>query len=299
MIFSRTRASGPVAAVTMVRNEGAVLRRWIDHYAGQVGMENLLVIDDNSDDGSTEGLPCAVKRIAPISGHFELERMKIVSGEAERLLKGRSAVVFADADEFVVADPARHQDLTSFVRARAGVAASGVVALNVVHHTATEPPLDLSGPLLRQRSLAKFVPLLCKPSLKQVRNPWAAASHGIQGVPYALDPELFMFHFKFADRDLLAATADHRRRMVEMDGRAKETSWRFNGDEMVDLLDRMNADAPADPATVEEFSPKPKRLDGIVQSFDNGVTRATGQRQVQAMEKRPFRRIPERFLDAV
>ncbi len=273
-----------------------MLRKWVDHYAGQVGIENLLVLDDNSDDGSTAGLDCEVVAIEPIVGHFEQARMRLVSAQAERLLTGRHAVVFADADEFVVADPTKYANLSELVAQRRGIAASGVVALNVVHHLATEAPLDLTRPLLEQRRLAKFVPLLCKPSMKQVRNPWAAASHGIAGATYAVDPDLFMFHFKFADRDLLQATADHRRSMVEMDGRAAETSWQFNGDEMVDLLDRMNQSAPADLAHVAEFEPSPARLAKVVQSFENGVTRATGQRQVVAMEKRPFWRVPERFV---
>ncbi len=299
MRWGRRASVGPVAALTMVRDEGDVLRKWVAHYSAQVGAENLLVIDDNSTDGSTDGLDCEVIRIPPIVGHFELERMRIVSDRARRLLKGRSAVVFADADEFIVPDPDRHEDLRAFVAARRGVPASGVVALNVVHHLATEAPLDLSRPLLSQRRLAKFIPLLCKPSVKQVPDAWAAASHGIHDVLYSPDPELFMFHFKFADRDLLQRTADHRRRMVDLDERAAESSWQFTGDEMVDLLDQINAEAPEDPAQVPVFDADPDALAQIVQTQANGVSRAGGLRQVKAMRRRPVRRIPERFLGTV
>ena len=43
-----------------------MLPRWIAHYAAQVGMESLVVIDDNSTDGSTDDLPCTVVRIPPL-----------------------------------------------------------------------------------------------------------------------------------------------------------------------------------------------------------------------------------------
>ena len=104
-----------VAAVTMVRNEGAMLRAWIDHYGRQVGLDHLLVIDDNSDDGSTDGLDCEVRRIEPIEGHFENSRMQIVSDAARKLLRKHDAVIFADADEFILADPDRYDGLTDIV----------------------------------------------------------------------------------------------------------------------------------------------------------------------------------------
>lgn len=287
-----------VAAVTMVRDEGAMLRAWVDHYGRQLGHDHLLVLDDGSTDGSTDGLPCTVTRIKPITGHFELSRMELVSAAAAKLLRRHDAVLFADADEFIVADPARHDSLPAFVAARPGIAAAGVVALNVIHHVSLEPALDLHRPVLAQRSLVKFMPLMCKPALKWVKNPWAAASHGIRDAPFAIDPDLWMFHLKFADREGLRATAQSRRAMVEADGRAAASSWQFTGDEMVQLLDRVNAELPDDVADIPEFSASPSRLDGIVQTFDGGVTRATGARQAVAMERRPARRIPPRFRGA-
>lgn len=293
------RRTPRVAAVTMVRNEGRMLRKWVDYYAGQLGADHLVVIDDNSDDGSTDNLGCRVERIAPITEHFELARMRIVSDVAARLLRRHEAVVFADADEFVVPDPERYADLRDVVAAHADDAAVGVLGLNVVHHLADEGPLTYDRPFLDQRRLAKFIPLLCKPSVKLTKRPWAAASHGLRGATYAIDPGLYMFHMKFADRDHLQSTAEHRRAMVEMDGRADATSWQFTGDEMVGLLDRINDGVGADISDLQEFRPPVEKLAEIVQTFDNGVTRATGNRQVGAMERRPLLRLPERFRGLV
>ena len=288
-----------LAAVTMVRNEGRMIGKWVDHYGAQLGLDNLLVLDDSSDDGSTASLPCRVERVAPIVGDFEPERMKIVSKAARQLLRSVDGVVFADADEFIVADPQRYDGLRDFAAARSDREAVGVMCLNVIHHTATEPDLDFTVPSLDQRVLVKFIPLFCKPSIKFVDRPWAAASHGISDASFEVDRELFMFHLKFADRSHLATIAEHRRSMVEMDGRASATSWQFTSDEMLDLLDRLNDEVGPDPSGVPEFAPHPDRLAEIVTTSPNKVTRATGARMVPAMTRRPFRRIPPRFRGTV
>ena len=288
-----------VAAVTMVRNEGRMLQKWVDHYGGQLGNDHLVVIDDNSDDGSTDRVDCKVKRIRPITGEFEPARMRIVSEVARKLLRRHDAVVFADADEFIVPDPERYAGLLDFVAAHRDVPAVGVMCLNVVHHLAAEGPLDYERPFLDQRQVATFVPLFCKPAVKFVKNSWAAGSHGLAGATFQVSPELYMFHMKFADRGHLERTAAERHRLMVEEGKAGATSWRFTSDEMVALLDEVNAKIPADAAELPPFVPAPKRIAEIAQTFPGGLTRATGGRQVSAMRARPPRRIPPRFRGLV
>jgi hypothetical protein len=282
----------------MVRDEGPMLRKWVDHYGAQLGLDNLLVIDDSSADGSTDALPCRVLRIPPITGHFERQRMRIVSEAAGRLRRFRTAVVFADADEFIVADPARYDGLRDLVAARKDRDAVGVMAFNVIHSLAEEAPLDLTRPVLEQRRRAIFVPIMCKPSVKLTRNPWAAASHGVKDATYQVDPDLYMFHLKFADRDHLAEVAAKRRAMVDHDQRAAGSSWKFSGDEMVDVLVRLN-DAVRPLGETAVYAPDPAVLAGIPIRMDNGVMRASGQRQVPVMEAADICAIPERFASLV
>jgi hypothetical protein len=288
-----------VAAITMARDEGTMLPRWVAHYSRELGgARNVYVVDDNSVDGSTDNLPCSVLRIPPITKKaFEPARMGTASGLAQALLESYDAVLFADADEFIVADPHKHESLRHYVAARPGRDAVGVVALNVVHRVGIEAALDPAKPILGQRRVAKFVPLMCKPSLKWVAAPWAMASHGIQ-TPYDVDPELWMFHMKFADRDLLRAAADHRRAMVEMDGRAAVTNWQLGSDPMLKMLDTIAAEVP-DLDSLPPWKVPKARLERIVQPFENGVFKATGMRQFTAMESRPFIKIPHRFLGRV
>ncbi len=286
-----------VAVITMARDEGSMLRRWVDHYSREVGAENLVVVDDNSSDGSTDNLPCPVLRIPPLTKKsFEPARMGLLGGLSAGLLEAYDAAIFCDVDEFIVAEPKKYESLRHFVAARPDRQAVGVMGLNVVHDVGIEPALVDGEPILGQRRLAKFLPLMCKPSLKWVPAHWALASHGIR-CPFEVDPELFMFHMKFADRDHLQAVADHRHEMFRSDGRAARTSWERSGGDMVDLLDEITADI--DHEAIKTFGPPLKKLPTIVEQSTPEIWRAVGSGQVQAMRNRPFVRIPDRFLARV
>ena len=117
-----------------------------------------------------------------------------------------------------------YSGLVDFIAAHPDERAMAPLTLNVVHHVDVEGPLDPAQPVLGQRRFAKFMPVMCKPALNATLAPWKQASHGI-ACPFAIHRDLFMIHLKFFDRDHLWSTSNHRRRMVEADGRAKKTTW--------------------------------------------------------------------------
>jgi hypothetical protein len=282
--------------MTMVRDEAVMLPRWVNHYADQVGLENLVVLDDNSTDGSTEGLGCTVHRLPELVGsRYESTRMQLLSGLAQGLLAVYDFVVFVDADEFLVPDPARHDDLRSFLATRRDREVVAPLALNVVHVHSVEEPLRAGEPVLGQRRFAKFAPIMCKPSIKRVPAGWRWASHGIEA-PFEVDPELYMVHLKFADRDLLRQVAAHRKALVDADGRARASSWAREADDIVAVLDRAVASVDLD--TVPEFDPSEVDLRQIVEPRD-GWHRAVGAGQVQALRQIPLRRVPSSLLGRI
>ena len=285
-----------VLVMTMARDEAEMMPRWVRHYAHHVGLENLLVLDDNSSDGSTDDLGCSVHRLPPFPGRgYEGARMQLMSGLAAGFLALYDFVVFVDVDEFLVPDPTRHADLRSFLSTRRDRDVLAPMALNVVHVPEVEGPLRPHEPVLGQRRYAKFAPLMCKPSIKQVPADWKWASHGIEA-PFAVDPELYMIHLKFADREALRRVAAHRKALVDADGRAKRSSWSQEAEEIVAALDR--AVAGADVAEVPEFDPGEIDAASIVQPRD-GWHRAVGAGQVQALERMPLRRVPGSLLGTI
>lgn len=289
-----------VAAITFCRDEGRMLPLWIGYYGAQFGVDNLYVVDDNSEDGSTDDLPCDVLHIPSIrGGKFNSTRMAMVGNLGRSLLQVYDVLLFCDTDEFIVPDPDRYAGLSSYVEAQdaAGINAVGSLGFNVVHAVDSEPPLDLGRPLLGQRRLAKFLPLMCKPAIKWVPAHWSDGTHGVR-TPYRVDPDLWMFHMKFADRDLLQEAADHRKRMVDADGRSRDTQWRQGGDVLVDQLVRVTTGV--DPGEVADFVPPTgAALDKLVIEDPRGNYRAPRGSQMKLMENRPLVRIPERFHGVV
>jgi hypothetical protein len=277
-----------VAVMTMVRDEGPMLRRWVEHHAALVGLDNLVVLDDQTSDGSTDDLGCTVHRLPVLDGEmFEPIRMQLTSGLAAALLVVYDYVVFLDADELLVTSP-EFDTLGDLLAARDYPEVVGAVGLNLVHAPG-EAPLDLSRPLLEQRGFAVFTPLMCKPVLKRVAAPWVRASHGIRA-RYTIDPDLFLLHLKFADRDRLAEIAVRRNRAFQADGRAAESSWSRPVDEVTDALDV--AIGRADLAGATPFDPRSAGLDSIVLER-NGICRTPKQGQLQALLDNPVQHIPE------
>ncbi len=299
LLRRRTRdesAKPQVLVMTMARDEAEMLPRWVSHYSEQVGIENLVVLDDNSTDSSTDDLGCTVHRLPQLPGPgYEGARMQLVSGLASGFLALYDFVVFVDADEFLVADPTRHADLPSFLATRRDREVVAPMTLNVVHVPSLEEPLQADQPVLGQRRFAKFTPIMCKPQIKQVPAPWKWASHGIEA-PFEVDTELYMLHLKFADRDALRRVAAHRRALVEADGRAHKSSWSRDAEEMVGVLDRAVADV--DPERVPEFDPAAVDLTGIVERKD-GWYRSVGRGQVAALEQQPLCRVPGSLLGKI
>ena len=285
-----------VLVMTMVRDEAEMLPRWVRHYAEQVGVKNLFVLDDGSTDGSTDALGCTVHRLPPLPGRgYERMRMELVSGLARGFLATYDFVVFVDADEFLLPDPARHEDLPSFLARRRQAEVIAPMTLNVVHVPSVEGPLRADEPVLGQRRFAKFTPIMCKPSIKQVPASWRWASHGIKA-PYQVDPELYMLHLKFADRDALGRVAAHRRALVDSSGRALRSNWSRGADDVLAVLDRSVRNV--DPERTPEFSPEEVDLSRIVERRE-GWYRSVGPGQLSALERQPLRRVPGSLLGRI
>ena len=285
-----------VLVMTMVRDEADMLPRWLAHYGSQVGMDNLLVLDDHSVDGSTDDLPCAVQRLPHLPGPaYERARMVLMSGLASGFLAAYEFVVFVDVDEFLLPDPSRHVDLPSFLAARRDRDAIAPMALNVLHVPSAEPALRADEPVLGQRRFAKFTPVMCKPSITQVAADWRWGAHGIEA-PFVVDDELYLLHLKFADRDQLRQVAAHRQALVAADGRAKDSNWGKTADEVVSALDAVTRHVDVD--TVPEFDPAEVDLAAVVRE-KGGVYRTRGAGQMGALRRQPLRRVPTRLLGRV
>ncbi len=291
------QASMPrVVALTMARDEADLLPRWVDYYGRQVGVENLIVLDDNSADGSTDDLPCMRLRLppGPWQPSWAQARLDLVNGLSRGLLACYEVVVFVDIDEFLVPDPAHYDGLADYLGKNRDRDVIAPLAVNVLHKPSLEPTLDPTQPLLAQRHFVKFAPGMCKPLVKRKPADWLASFHGI-AAPFEIDPRLWMMHLKYCDVSLLMkVSAGRHARHREGRGHPR-SAWALGSNELASQLSSW-VQTP-DEQRVQEFDPSELDLSTVVRRKGGRRFRSHGP-QLSAMERNPLRRLPERFRTA-
>lgn len=285
-------ATGPtrICAITMVKDESVMLRRWLAYYGRELGHRNLVVLDDNTTDGSTDDLPCSVVRLppSPWRSPWAQGRRAIGNSMARALLQAYDAVLFADADEFLVPDPKKYDGLVDYVARHPDQDVLAGVGLNLLHDAANEPPIDHGRPVLAQRSLVKFVPRMCKPAIKRQPIPWMAGTHGIQA-PFSVDPDLLLFHLKYYDEGELRRIARLRHEANESEGRGARSAWTREADELVSDLRRW-----AGEGRQRDLNPRRLKLPTPQDAKADGYFRVAGS-QLKAMDRGHRLRVPDRF----
>ncbi len=280
-----------VAALTVVKDEARMLPLWLSHYGERLGLDHLVVLDDDSTDGCIDGVAqrtgAEVRHLRlPGGAAFERARIAAANRAAEDLLERFDWVVFTDADELLVVDPRRH-DSYRHLLASATAPVLAPIGLNVVHRPRGEPDLDLSVPILGQRRFAYLAQIMSKPGSKRVPAGWRLASHGIT-TRYEVRRDLFCVHLKFADRALLQSTSAHRRALNESDGRGGGT-WRK--DDVAHRFRRQMRETDFGGAAV--FDPDAVDLDALCVSTQGGaVWRSPQSSQMADLRGSPVLRLP-------
>ena len=119
-----------------------------------------------------------------------------MSRRAAELLEQYDAVVHADVDELVIADPRRYRDLRAFAAATPAEVVTAV-GLDVQHLVGEEEPLDPARPIGAQRRWVRFSAAMCKPVF--VRRPvrWAPGFHRCDAKVQT--GGLFLLHLRYSD----------------------------------------------------------------------------------------------------
>jgi hypothetical protein len=187
----------PLAIITMVYNEPDRLPYWLAHYAREVGLEHCYVIDHGSDDGSTADLRGASRLALPRTPQDNDRRTRFITDLARGLLLYYRRVAYVDADELLLADPAKYSDLADYAaRMQSGAATS--IGLEIVQGP-DEPPLDLHRGVGEQRGSVLFSSSMCKTNMIGTSVNWAPGWHSHDGPPRFDD--LYLFHLRHADLD--------------------------------------------------------------------------------------------------
>lgn len=194
-------------AMTTLRNDILFLTRWVAHYGGAVGRENLFIILDGHDQHAPEGLgPVNILRLphreaSRASG--DRRRARIMSDIARGLMRLYDIAIVTDVDEFLILDPALGQDLVPYLASRRGATLSAL-GLDVGQHMDRESPLDPARPFLEQRGFAHVSARYTKPVVARRPVTWGSGMHRVKGRNFRIDPNLYLLHFGMVDAALCA-----------------------------------------------------------------------------------------------
>lgn len=185
-----------IAVVTMQYNEAFFLPRWIGYYAGLVGIENLYVVDNDSDDAVREALKGVSVVRYPRTALDDQERARFISKFVGALLELYETVIYTDCDEFISHDPRRFASFGDWLDAT-DFEYSTCIGFNLVTILEEENAVLLDGPVLEQRQHVRFVSPMCKTLV--VRKPirWGGGFHHSNQPPHFHGA--YLFHLKYAD----------------------------------------------------------------------------------------------------
>ncbi|CAF5117003.1 unnamed protein product [Rotaria sp. Silwood1] len=142
----------PFAVLTICRNEPGYLPIWLKYYRRFFADEDIYILDNDSDDGSTLNLSVNIVRVHSEKYFDHLWLVEVVQNKVRDLLKsGYRYVLFCEIDEIVVPDPAKHPlGLIDYIK-RIDLPVVRVTAYDIRHNVTSEPQLKLNESILKQR----------------------------------------------------------------------------------------------------------------------------------------------------
>ena len=215
-----TASAKEAAVFTIARNEPVFLPLWLRYYGRHFDPADIYVLDHDSSDGSTADPAGAFTRV-PIHRDRIFDHMWL-KGTVEDfqafLLRSYGAVLFAEVDELVIADPSRYSGLGAYVGALDGPAAC-CTGYSVVHYPDEgERPLDFERPVLAQRRYWHRSPPYSKRLLGRIPLAWNVGFHQEFNAPDG----------QWSEEDVMWNLGWHRR-VVEPD---EFRDWFFHGEDL-------------------------------------------------------------------
>lgn len=207
-----------ICALTMVRNDEFFLRRWVAYYGAELGLENLYVFLDGTDQPIPDWCPgvnvVARERVAGQVAAADRGRIDFLSSKAAELLQRYDMVIGTDVDEFLVADPNLNVSLVEFLSSLSPRLSYSGLGVDVGQHTGKEGEIDDSLPFLDQRAHAVLSTRYSKSSVITRPVPWGSGFHRVRNRNFHIVRDLYLFHFGCVDLKRLEAKITDKDKIV-------------------------------------------------------------------------------------
>lgn len=203
----QSTVSPSIAFVTMVRNEPIFLPIWVKYYSRFVPKSQLHVIFDGMDQvppPETDGCQILILPAMAYGPGWDARRWLFLERFVATLLARYDVVVLNDVDEIIVIDPAQSDDLISAMMQAKELGAISPFALEIIHRTDIEAaPFDPASGVLAQRHHVRINASYSKPCIIAQPVHWSTGGHYSDYPRLHLSRNLFLFHLRFMDRDIL------------------------------------------------------------------------------------------------
>lgn len=194
------------AVFTIVRNENIFLPIWYKYYSQFFHEKDIYVIDDSSNDGSTNFIPELQKKIVFNEFAYSHEYLRnTVNSYRKELLENYEYVIFAEADEILLHTKYKLNDyINSLIDNKINhVTANG---WEIYHDYKHEKSIDLNRNILEQRKYWFKYPLYDKTLISNMNIEYGLGFHDIinlENNKYEyLDENLYLLHLHRFDYNL-------------------------------------------------------------------------------------------------
>ncbi|MBO7508700.1 MAG: glycosyltransferase family 2 protein [Alphaproteobacteria bacterium] len=203
-----------IAAITMARNDEFFLSRWIEYYGREIGLENLYIILDGTDQVAPKNSANAhiIKMPHTDMSRAAGDKYRIgkISDLATELFKKYDIVIGCDSDEFLIVDPTANMKLAEYLSAAKYRTTVSGLGLDIGQNMDCEKPLDISKPFLKQREYALLSTRYTKPVVLFRPARWGSGFHHIKKHNFHIDNNLYLLHFGAVDMEMLVTKAANR-----------------------------------------------------------------------------------------
>ena len=144
-----------IAIFTIVKNESYFLKKWIQYYSQFFDLQDMLVLNNNSDDGCTNNIHIRTQLLFGNTGLNCAWVTQHVRLQFETLLHDYKYVLYVDVDEFIV--PTHNPNLRSYIEQQINNGSNCLISTgwNIIHYPEKgETTFDFTKNILSQRQYA-------------------------------------------------------------------------------------------------------------------------------------------------